>query len=139
MLMPTPTALSSGAASKIRQAMPARCSIRPSVSPPMPAPIIKTSMNESPLLRTLVGPLRPRERRFQAPPGDSRQEQRDQNVVPCERNAEETPSGLVASNDPDVLQLLQQITCRAKIIDRPRTVVWARPEFPFHEIGRAHV
>jgi hypothetical protein len=31
-------------ASKMRHAIPARCSIRPSVSPPMPAPIIRTSM-----------------------------------------------------------------------------------------------
>ena len=42
--MPTPTALSSGAASKTRQAMPARCSINPSVNPPMPAPMMSTSM-----------------------------------------------------------------------------------------------
>ena len=33
-----------GRASNTRQAMPARCSIRPNVSPPMPAPMIKTSM-----------------------------------------------------------------------------------------------
>src|SRR5262245_52364960 len=42
--MPTPSGLISGAASKIRQGMPAWCSRRPSVSPPMPAPTMMTSL-----------------------------------------------------------------------------------------------
>src|SRR5260221_14159912 len=42
-LMPTPTALISGADSNTRQAMPARCSSSASVSPPMPPPTIRTS------------------------------------------------------------------------------------------------
>ena len=47
--MPTPTAFNSGAASNTRQAMPARCSISPSVKPPMPAPMMMTSMASLPL------------------------------------------------------------------------------------------
>src|SRR5690242_5391313 len=43
-LMPTPSGLISGAASKIRQGIPARCSLSPRVRPPMPAPTITTSM-----------------------------------------------------------------------------------------------
>ena len=47
ILMPTPTAFSSDAASKMRQEIPARYSIRPRVSPPMPAPMITTSSRHS--------------------------------------------------------------------------------------------
>src|SRR5689334_9801283 len=50
-LMPTPTALISGADSKMRQAMPRRSSSSASVSPPMPAPMIRTSITASLLPR----------------------------------------------------------------------------------------
>src|SRR5881394_4417940 len=43
MLMPTPIALISGADSNTRQAIPLRASSRAAVSPPMPAPTIRTS------------------------------------------------------------------------------------------------
>src|SRR5215510_2570512 len=113
--MPTPTALSSGAVSKIRHAIPARWSISPSVNPPMPAPIIRTSMMTN-LLRFLAGTQR---QRLLEPPGSGcRKKQRYQNVVAGERNAQEAPSGLVAPDDSDVLKSLEHISGRTETVDR---------------------
>src|SRR6478672_115925 len=131
ILMPTPTALSSGAASKTRQAMPARCSIRPKVNPPMPAPIIRTSMVTNLFAMVLAGQSMARQRRLCAPGGDRRQKQRHKNVIAGERNSEETPGRLVTANDSDVLKLLQHIAGRTEAIDGSRAIRRPRPEFPF--------
>src|SRR4029078_9729770 len=128
--MQTPPAVSSGAASKIRQAMPARCSIRPKVNPPMPAPIIRTSMVTNLFAIVLAGPFLARQRRLCAPGGDRRQKQRHKNVIAGERNSEETPGRLVTANDSDVLKLLQHIAGRTETIDGSRAIRRPRPEFP---------
>src|SRR5215510_15448349 len=44
ILMPTPSGLISGADSYTRELMPARCRARASVNPPMPPPMISTSI-----------------------------------------------------------------------------------------------
>src|SRR5664280_3479980 len=131
--MPTPTALSSGAASKMRQAMPARCSIRPSVNPPMPAPMMSTSMAAYLVIfrATLAGSFLLRERGQCAPGGDRGQPERYQHVPAGEREAEETPGYLVAADRDDVVQFLEDIAGGAEFIDRPRAVDRPLPPLPF--------
>src|SRR6476646_3336669 len=128
--MPTPTALSSGAASNIRQAMPARWSIRPRVNPPMPAPIIRTSMVANLSAEVLAGPASSRQRGLAAPHGDCRQKQGHQDIITGQGNAEEPPCGLVTAHDSDVLQLLQHIARRSQAVDRSRTIRRPGPELP---------
>src|SRR5581483_2244107 len=126
ILMPTPTALSSGAASKMRQAMPARCSISPSVRPPMPAPMIRTSMRVF-----LLGRWRLRERGAGAPKGDKRERERDQHIVACKGKAEKAPRRLVAADQTDAVQVLQQVLGRSEIADGPAAFGRPWPPFPF--------
>src|SRR5665213_577835 len=134
MLMPTPTALSSGAASKTRQAIPARCSISPSVNPPMPAPIMRTSICDGSFAIndfSLTGSFQLREGGAHAPGGDGGQPQRYQHVPAGERKAEEAPGDFVAAHDADVVQPLEDVACGAKLVDRPGAVDRPLPPLPF--------
>src|SRR5207248_6207582 len=56
MLMPTPSAVSSRAASTTRTPMPAACRLNAAASPPIPAPTTKTSTTKLPV-RSKAGSL----------------------------------------------------------------------------------
>src|SRR5262249_46497827 len=87
--------------------------------------------DDQPFAIFLVGTPLPRQRLLEPPGGGCRKKQRYQNIVAGERNAQETPGGLVASDDPDVLKSLEHIIGRPETVDRPRTICGSRPELPF--------
>src|SRR6185503_6348612 len=68
---------------------------------------------------TLIGSFRLRERSLAAPQRGERETERDQHVPAGEREAEEAPGRLVAADQTDAVEALQQILRRPEIIDRP--------------------
>src|SRR5262249_18080466 len=57
--------------------------------------------------------------------------ERNEHVVARKRQTQETPSGLVTAHQGDRLELVEEPARRAKIAERARAFLRARPPFPF--------
>src|SRR5215218_2500046 len=67
-----------------------------------------------------------------APKRNSRQRQRDEEIIARKRQAKEAPSRLIAAHHARLVHLVDQAAAGAEIGHRAGAVLWPRPPVPLH-------